>query len=192
MWLLIDNYDSFAHILHHYLLRLEKDVRVYRNDSITIEEIRLLNPERIIISPGPLTPDLAGITLAVIEQFHKTIPILGICLGHQALGQYFGAKVVKAIRPVHGKTSVIRHDNSPMFTGIPVEYKVMRYHSLVIEKWQNSIIMPLAFAENGELMALQIKGLPCWGLQFHPESILTEYGFQLLVNWDKICKEKIW
>ena len=192
MWLLIDNYDSFTHILHHYLLHLHSDIVIVRNDKITIAEIIALAPERIIISPGPQTPQLAGITMAAIARFHQTTPILGICLGHQALGEFFGGKLQQSARPFHGKTSVIKHDNSALFKGLPSDFKVMRYHSLIITEWENTAIRPLAFTENKELMAMQISGFPCVGIQFHPESILTEHGRTMLQNWDIMCNEKIW
>lgn len=191
MWILIDNYDSFTHMLHHYLLQLNDDVRVFRNDVITIAEIEKLNPERIIISPGPKTPGQAGITMPLITAFHDKIPILGICLGHQALAEFFGARLTKALKPVHGKTSVISHTGNALFDHIPAAFKAMRYHSLVIEDWQHTGLLPLAFTVSGELMAFRHEALPLTGIQFHPESVLTEYGLQILINWDNICNENL-
>lgn len=189
MWVLIDNYDSFTHMLHHYLLQLNDDVRVFRNDVITIAEIRELNPERIIISPGPETPSKAGITMQLIEAFYDKVPILGICLGHQAIAEFFGARLVKASKPVHGKTSEMLHTDNTLFNSVPSGFKAMRYHSLVIEDWQDTGITPLAFTASGTLMAFRHETLPLTGIQFHPESILTEYGLQILTNWDNICNE---
>lgn len=187
MWVLIDNYDSFTHILHHYLLQLYDDVRIFRNDTITIPELIALNPERIIISPGPQTPKGAGVTNAVIHQFVTQIPILGICLGHQALGEYFGASLVHAAKPVHGNTSAVFHNGDRLFEDIPAVFNAMRYHSLVLKDWEASVVIPLAFTEEKELMAFRHKAFPATGIQFHPESILTEYGLRLLRNWDKDC-----
>jgi anthranilate synthase/aminodeoxychorismate synthase-like glutamine amidotransferase len=184
MWVLIDNYDSFTHILQHYLLQTGNDCKIYRNDEITLPQLAALKPERIIISPGPETPLQAGICMDVIDHFHKTIPILGVCLGHQALGMYFGAKLVK-VRPMHGKTSWVTHDNHFIFSGIPSPFTVMRYHSLAIENLENTGLSPLAYSDDGVLMALAHKEYPCIGIQFHPESVGTEYGLQLLKNWDQ-------
>jgi len=188
MWVLIDNYDSFTHILHHYLLQLHIDVRVFRNDAITLQELIALDPERIIISPGPQTPKEAGITNEVIGHFVTRIPILGICLGHQALGAYFGAELTLASRPVHGNTSPIIHDGNGLFKGIPSGFNAMRYHSLILKHWEGKSVIPLAFTPEKELMAFRHETYPATGIQFHPESILTEYGLQLLRNWDETCR----
>lgn len=187
MWVLIDNYDSFTHILHHYLLQLYPDVKVFRNDAITVSELIALNPERIIISPGPQTPAEAGITNAVIQQFVAQIPILGICLGHQALGVYFGAKLVHAVKPIHGSTSSIFHEGSGLFQHIPNGFDAMRYHSLVLNDWDTLPVIPLAFTEQKELMAFRHNTFPATGIQFHLESVLTEYGLPILRNWDIDC-----
>lgn len=183
MWILIDNYDSFTFILNDYLKQFEKNILVFKNDEITIQEIELLAPNRIIISPGPKQPKNAGIVLEIIAHFHQKIPILGICLGHQALGQFFGAKLSKALIPLHGKTSIVLHNNNGVFDGIPQGFKVARYHSLIISELENTHLLPLAFTVQQELMAFQHVEYPCIGLQFHPESILTEFGFHLLRNW---------
>jgi len=188
MWILIDNYDSFTHILHHYLLQLHPNVLVFRNDAIELAEIIALHPDRIVISPGPQTPNEAGITNEVVRYFTPKIPVLGICLGHQALGVYFGAVLNKAIRPVHGSTSAIIHNNDALFHSIPKHFEAMRYHSLIIENFEDTDIVPLAFSEEGELMIFKHTSFPAMGIQFHPESILTEYGLQLLRNWDELFK----
>ena len=188
MWILIDNYDSFTHILHHYLVQLHDDVIVLRNDEVSLAEIITLNPDRIIISPGPQTPAEAGISNEVIKYFVSKIPILGICLGHQALGVYFGAMLNKAVQPVHGSTSTILHKRDTLFENIPETFQAMRYHSLIIEGFEKTDIIPLAFSESNELMAFKHKLYPATGIQFHPESILTTVGIQILQNWDKQYK----
>jgi anthranilate synthase/aminodeoxychorismate synthase-like glutamine amidotransferase len=189
MWVLIDNYDSFTHILHHYLLQLHDDVVVYRNDALTIEEIKILNPDRIIISPGPKTPLDAGITNEVIRHFFNRKPILGICLGHQALGTFFGGTLSKATRPVHGSTTPVFHSKEGLFANIPSAFNVMRYHSLVIKDWEQTAIKPLAFTADHELMAFSHEQYPVVGIQFHPESILTEHGHQILSNWKDMFQD---
>ena len=183
MYLLIDNYDSFTYILRDYLLQLKIDCRVYKNDEIDIAGIQNLSPQKIIISPGPETPEKSGICMEVIHHFHQTTPILGICLGHQAIGQYFGASLSHAPYPLHGKTSWVAHRNHPLFHNIPSPFEVMRYHSLILENIPQDIIT-LAYAEDDKsVMAIAHKDYPCVGLQFHPESIGTKYGLEILKNW---------
>lgn len=186
MWALIDNYDSFTHILHHYLLQLHPDVRVFRNDEINVVTLAELGPDRIIISPGPQTPAEAGITNEVIARFYQNIPILGVCLGHQALGMFFGAALAKARRPVHGMTSAVFHKHDALFKGIPSGFEAMRYHSLVLKEWEHTSLQPLAFTSEKELMAFRHPVFPVTGIQFHPESILTGYGARLLENWQQL------
>ena len=186
MWVLIDNYDSFTYILHDYLLQTGHECVVYRNDEVSIPQLIEINPDRIVISPGPETPLQAGITMDVIDHFHKHIPILGVCLGHQALGMYFGAKLVRTAYPMHGKTSEISHTSHPLFKGIPSPFTAMRYHSLAVAEFKNTPLEVLASTDDGTIMALAHKQHPCMGVQFHPESVGTEYGLQLLKNWAEI------
>lgn len=182
MWVLIDNYDSFTWILQHYLLQTGHECVVYRNDAITVDELIGLAPERLIISPGPETPQQAGISMAAIAHFYDKIPILGVCLGHQALGMFFGAKLVHAGYPMHGKTSPVHHSGHPLFAGIPSPFVAMRYHSLVLEKVEGTGLEVLAQTEDA-IMAVRHTQYPCTGIQFHPESAGTEHGLQLLKNW---------
>jgi anthranilate synthase component II len=182
--LLIDNYDSFTYNLAQYLGELGAEVRVERNDAVTVDEVARLAPERIVISPGPCTPNEAGISLELIGRLAGTMPILGVCLGHQAIGQAFGGKVVRAPRVMHGKTSPIEHDGSGLFAGIPSPMQATRYHSLVVEPGSlPDALRVTARTAEGEIMALAHKSLPVWGVQFHPESILTTDGKKLLANF---------
>ncbi len=183
MWVLIDNYDSFTYILHDYLLQTGNECAVYRNDEISVQQLEQLNPSRIIISPGPETPLQAGITMDVIDHFHKHVPILGVCLGHQALGMYFGAKLVHTAYPMHGKTSEITHNGHALFKDVPSPFTAMRYHSLAVNSFENTPIEILAATNDGTVMALAHKQYPCIGVQFHPESVGTEFGLRLLKNW---------
>jgi anthranilate synthase/aminodeoxychorismate synthase-like glutamine amidotransferase len=184
MWALIDNYDSFTYILHHYLLQTGHDCRVFRNDEITVKELEAQHPERIIISPGPETPLQAGITMHVIKHFHQTTPILGICLGHQALGMFFGGSLVRIAYPMHGKTSEISHNGHPVFQGISSPFTAMRYHSLAIENLQDTGLQPIAHScDDNVVMAVAHERFPCIGIQFHPESIGTNEGLKMLKNW---------
>jgi len=178
MILLIDNYDSFTYNLYHQLSEFEDDIQVVRNDAVTVEEIRLLNPQAIVISPGPGTPSEAGICIQIIKQLYKEFPILGVCLGHQAIGEAFGANVTNAKHILHGKTSLIEHTKTGLFERMNEEVEVMRYHSLVIEKGTlTSDFHVDAYAkDDGEIMAIHHKEYPLFGLQFHPESIGTEQG----------------
>jgi len=189
MLLMLDNYDSFTYNLVQYFGELGADVHVHRNDKITIEEIEALNPEKIVISPGPCTPNEAGISLEVIKHFAGKKPILGVCLGHQSIGQAFGGDIIHAGEIMHGKTSPIHHNNSSVFKGLPNPVIATRYHSLVIDK--NTIpdcfeITAWTQTDDGELdeiMGIRHKTLPIEGVQFHPESILTEQGHELLKNF---------
>ncbi len=186
MILMIDNYDSFTYNIVQYCLELGADLKVIRNDELTIEEIEALHPEKIIISPGPATPNEAGVCLDVIKYFADKVPILGICLGHQAIGQAFGGDVVKAPNMMHGKTSQIEVVNpSCIFEGLPKEFTQTRYHSLIVKKdTMPDIIEPLAYSkDDNELMALKIKGKNIYGVQFHPESVMSEYGKEILKNF---------
>jgi len=189
MLLMIDNYDSFTYNLVQYLGELGADVEVHRNDEITVEEIRAKNPERLMISPGPCTPDEAGISMAAIKAFAGVIPILGVCLGHQSIGQVFGGKIIHAKEIMHGKTSLIYHNNSHVFKGLKNPYTATRYHSLVIEKESLPDCLEItawtqtADGEMDEIMGVRHKTMNVEGVQFHPESILTEYGHDLLNNF---------
>ena len=188
MLLLIDNYDSFTYNLYQYFCELDADVIVRRNDDLTLEQIEALAPSHLVISPGPCTPNDAGISLAAIEHFAGKIPLLGVCLGHQALGQVFGANVVRARQVMHGKTSAIRHTNSGVFHGLNNPLTVTRYHSLILEKETLPDCLEItAWSErNGEpdeIMGVRHRTLDVEGVQFHPESILSEQGHQLLNNF---------
>ena len=185
MILLIDNYDSFTYNLYQYFGELDEEVVVIRNDQLTIQDIAELTPEAIVLSPGPGRPENAGICVEVIREYYQTIPILGICLGHQAIGYAFGATIKRAENIMHGKTSSIIHDSISLFSNLPQHLEVMRYHSLVIDQQTlNHLIVPLAFSEDDhELMAIKHKQYPLYGLQFHPESIGTLHGKQILSNF---------
>ena len=185
--LVIDNYDSFTWNIVQYLQVLEADVHVFRNDKITIEEIQEMAPDRILVSPGPCDPDKAGISLRVIEHFQGSIPIFGVCLGHQSIGQAFGGKVVRSKVLMHGKTSPIHHDNSGVFYGLPNPFLATRYHSLAVERETLPDCLEVtAWTEDGEIMGLRHKEMHVEGVQFHPESILTESGMELLANFLEI------
>lgn len=190
MILMIDNYDSFTYNIVQYFYDLGEDVIVKRNDEITIQDIEQMEGiDSIVISPGPCTPNEAGISVETIRRFKGRYPILGVCLGHQSIGQAFGAKIIKAKCLMHGKTSDIYHDGKGLFEGIPSPFKAVRYHSLVIdEKTLPEDIQITARSEDGEIMAIEHKTYPIWGVQFHPESILTEYGKKILENFLKLAK----
>ena len=180
----IDNYDSFVYILVQYLGELGADLHVHRHDEITIDEIKALEPDAILISPGPGTPDDAGISLQVIEELGPTTPILGVCLGHQCIGQVFGGEVVRAPSVMHGKTSRITHEHKGLFEGLDPQLTVTRYHSLVVEPDSIPDVLEVtARSEDGVVMGLRHKTLPIEGVQFHPESVLTEAGHQMLKNF---------
>ena len=189
MLLMIDNYDSFTFNLVQYLQVLGAEVEVVRNDAMTVDEIEKLAPQRIVISPGPCTPNEAGVSLEVIERLGPTTPILGVCLGHQSIGQAYGGKVVRAGRIMHGKTSPIRHQGQGVFAGLPDGYEATRYHSLVVERASLPQALEVtAWTENAdgsfeEIMGLRHREFPVEGVQFHPESILTEHGHALLKNF---------
>ncbi|MFZ0076583.1 aminodeoxychorismate/anthranilate synthase component II [Exiguobacterium sp. s192] len=183
MIVLIDNYDSFTYNLVQYFGELGQEVRVFRNDAITLEEIEALAPDHLVISPGPCTPNEAGISLEAIRYFAGRLPILGVCLGHQAIGQVFGGKVVRAKTLMHGKVSLLTHDGSGMFAGIEQETPVTRYHSLVVERESFPDALTMTAEADGEIMALRHKELPIVGVQFHPEAILTRDGKQMLKNF---------
>jgi anthranilate synthase component 2 len=189
MLLMIDNYDSFTYNVVQYLGELKADVQVYRNDEISIEQIEALNPERIVVSPGPCTPNEAGVSMEVIKTFAGKLPILGICLGHQSIGQVFGGDVVRARKVMHGKVSLMHHNNKGVFKGLTNPFEATRYHSLVIDK--NTLpdcleITAWTQLEDGsvdEIMGVRHKELDIEGVQFHPESILTQHGHDLLANF---------
>ena len=184
MILVIDNYDSFTYNLVQYLGELGAEVVVYRNDAITVEGIRELQPERLLISPGPGTPDTAGVTLEAIRAFADHMPILGVCLGHQAIGQAFGGKVVRAPYLMHGKMSEICHDSATVFRGLPYRFRATRYHSLIVEKASLPDTLEVsATTPDGIIMGLRHRDLPVEGVQFHPESVMTEHGKSLLENF---------
>ena len=189
MMLMIDNYDSFTYNLVQYLGELGADVLVHRNDKISLEEIEKLKPQRIMISPGPCTPNEAGVSMQVIEKFAGKLPILGVCLGHQSIGQVFGGKIIHAKQIMHGKTSMIHHNNTGVFSGLSNPYVATRYHSLVIEKESLPDSLEItAWTENedgsmDEIMGVRHKEYAIEGVQFHPESILTEHGHDLLRNF---------
>lgn len=184
MLLMIDNYDSFTYNLVQYFGELGEDVRTVRNDEITLEEIVALKPARICISPGPCTPHEAGVSIPVLQQLGGTLPILGVCLGHQAIGAAFGGKVVRAQHVKHGKTDLLHHTGVGVFKDLPNPYTVTRYHSLAIERSSLPDCLEVtAWTEDGEIMGVRHKSFDIEGVQFHPESILTEHGHQLLQNF---------
>ncbi len=184
MLLVIDNYDSFTFNLVQYFGQLGVEQRVYRNNEITPAEALALNPDRVLLSPGPCSPREAGVTLDIIKAFAGKKPILRVCLGHQAVGQYFGGNVIRADRLMHGKTSPILHHNSDVFRGLPQAFKATRYHSLLVDRATFPAALEItAETEEGEIMGLRHKTLPIWGVQFHPESIATEGGMNILKNF---------
>ena len=196
MLLMIDNYDSFTFNIVQYLRELGEDVRVYRNDEINVAEIQQLSPDLIVISPGPCTPNEAGISMEVVQAFESKIPILGICLGHQSLSQVFGGNIIKAGQVMHGKTSLIHHTGQDVFAGLTNPFTATRYHSLVVEKESlPDCLEVIAWTENddgemGEIMGVRHRQFAITGVQFHPESILTEYGHELLGNFLNLAKGK--
>lgn len=182
--LMIDNYDSFVYNLVQYLREMGREVAVHRNDRINPDQVERLKPNRIIISPGPCTPGEAGVSLELIRRFAGRIPILGVCLGHQAIGQTFGGRVVRAARPMHGKTSLIRHDGRGIFAGLPPSLEVGRYHSLVVSpEGLPDCLEVTAATASGEIMGLRHREYYVEGVQFHPESVLTRHGREMLANF---------
>ena len=192
MILLIDNYDSFSHNLARYFQELGCELEVVRNDAITVADIDPAKIQAIVISPGPCTPNESGVSLEVIRQFAGIIPIMGVCLGHQAIGQVFGATVTNALQVRHGKLSGVKHYGDRLFTNIPQQFVVTRYHSLVIDPASiPDCLQVIAWSDDGEtpeIMAVKHKDLPVWGVQYHPESLLTEYGHQVLLNFLLLAK----
>ena len=184
MLLMIDNYDSFTYNLVQYFGELGQEVQVFRNDEISLDQIAALKPDHLVISPGPCTPNEAGISVAAIDRFAGQIPILGVCLGHQSIGQAFGGKIVHAKQLMHGKTSEIHHQDVGVFAGLPDRFTATRYHSLVIERESLPECLEItAWTDDGEIMGVRHKTLAVEGVQFHPESILTEHGHALLENF---------
>jgi len=185
---MIDNYDSFTYNIVQYCRELGADLKIIRNDEMSVKEIEALNPQKIIISPGPASPDEAGVTLDVIDYFQDKLPILGICLGHQSIAQVFGGDVVRAKNMMHGKTSKIKHSPCKIFDALPEEFTATRYHSLIVDK--NTLpknIEPTAYSmDDNEIMALKIKDKDIYGVQFHPESIMSEYGHEIIGNFLKL------
>ena len=187
MVLVIDNYDSFTYNLVQYLGEMQVEMQIHRNDKVSIEEIRALQPERILISPGPCSPRESGLSNDIIRTFSSRIPTLGVCLGHQCIGHVFGGNVIVNYRMMHGKTSLIKHNGKDLFEGMPNPFTATRYHSLVIQRETLPDCLELtAETAEGEIMGVRHKQFPIWGVQFHPESILTENGRQILRNFLKL------
>lgn len=184
MLLVIDNYDSFTYNLVQYFGQLGVEQKIFRNDAITVEEALALDPDRVMISPGPCSPNEAGVSLDMIAAFAGKKPLLGVCLGHQSIGQHFGGRVVRAERLMHGKTSPVRHRNTDIFRGLPNPMEATRYHSLLVERESLPDCLEItAETEEGEIMGLAHRTLPVWGVQFHPESIATQEGMKMLENF---------
>jgi len=183
MLVVIDNYDSFTYNLVQYFGELGQEIKVFRNDQVTVDEVRALNPDHIVISPGPGEPDDGGVSLEVLKELGATTPILGVCLGHQCIGQAYGGEVTRAPRLMHGKTSNVYHEGKGLFFGVPSPFQATRYHSLIVEEPMPDVLEVTAQSADGEIMALQHKTLPIFGLQFHPESILTPCGKRMLQNF---------
>jgi anthranilate synthase/aminodeoxychorismate synthase-like glutamine amidotransferase len=191
MILMIDNYDSFTFNIVQYLGQMGEDVRVFRNDKITLGEINKLKPQAIFLSPGPRTPREAGITAEIVRNFYTSVPIMGICLGHQSIGYAFGGEVIRAERIMHGKTSMVRHDGKTIFAGLPNPFSAGRYHSLIVKREPLPDCLEVsAETEEGEIMGLRHKQYPVEGIQFHPESVLTPQGKRILKNFLKITSRK--
>ena len=192
MLLMIDNYDSFTYNLVQYFRELGEEVEVHRNDRISVAEIIRRQPDRLVVSPGPCTPTEAGISVIAIQQLAGKLPILGVCLGHQAIGQAFGGRIVRADRLMHGKTSPVYHDNREPFTGLDQPFDATRYHSLVVERSTFPDCLEItAWTAEDEIMGMRHRELPLWGVQFHPESILTREGMHLLKNFLEMTDKNI-
>lgn len=188
MILIVDNYDSFVHNLGRHFQRLGRDVVVKRNDTLSVPQIRALNPLAIVLSPGPCAPLQAGRSLEIVRELHQDFPMLGVCLGHQTIAEALGAKVVRAKSPVHGRTSLVVHTSGGLFTGLPIPMTVCRYHSLVVDYSSlPSGLSANALADGDVVMAIEHESLPVFGVQFHPEAILTEHGYELLANFLRLA-----
>ena len=188
--LMIDNYDSFTYNLVQYLGELGADVDVRRNDAVTLDEVAALRPEGVVISPGPCTPREAGVSVPLIQRFAGALPILGVCLGHQALAEVYGGRVVRAARLMHGKTSPILHKGRGVFAGLDNPFEATRYHSLIVERESLPAVLEImAWTPEGEIMALRHKEHETWGVQFHPESVLTRPGLRLIENFLTLCRQ---
>lgn len=190
--LLIDNYDSFAYNLVQYFGELGCDLTVWRNDAFTLDDVRQLNPDAIVVSPGPCTPSEAGRSVEVVRELGPQFPVLGVCLGHQSIGEAFGAKVERAKRPVHGKTSPVRHEQTDLFAGLPEDVRVTRYHSLLVRDLPPELVATAWTTDPDEevIMALRHRDHPIYGVQFHPESIETQGGMDMLRNFLKVVEER--
>jgi anthranilate synthase/aminodeoxychorismate synthase-like glutamine amidotransferase len=188
--LLLDNYDSFTYNLYDYVRQAGAECVVVRNDASDLLAFSPDDFDAVVLSPGPGRPEEAGLMPDLLAAWHRHLPILGVCLGHQAIGAFWGAKVVRAPVPMHGKTSRIQHNQHPIFTGTPRHFRVMRYHSLAVTGWERTPLRPLAWSDDGVLMAMEHHSLPIVGVQFHPESALTEYGLTLIRNWVSWAKKQ--
>lgn len=188
--LLLDNYDSFTYNLYDYLVQAGANCLVVRNDAPDLLAFEPGDFDAVVLSPGPKRPQDAGLMPHLIAAWHNRLPMLGICLGHQALGAFFGASIIKASEPMHGKTSLVRHSGHPLFDGIAPYFSVMRYHSLIIKSLEGTPLLPIAHSDDGVIMALAHSTLPLLGVQFHPESILTESGKQIVSNWIEMLRRQ--
>lgn len=188
MLLVIDNYDSFVYNLARYFEQLRQPTLVVRNDCIDVQQIRWIAPQAIVLSPGPCTPNEAGCCLELIRELHRELPILGVCLGHQAIAAAFGGRVVCSGNPIHGRSSAVFHDNGPLFDGVPHRFRAGRYHSLIVEEATlPQELEVLARGRDGVVMAIGHRSLPVYGVQFHPESVLTEHGYRILANFLRLA-----
>ncbi|MCS6929446.1 MAG: aminodeoxychorismate/anthranilate synthase component II [Saprospiraceae bacterium] len=189
--LLLDNYDSFTYNLYDYLRQAGTTCIVLRNDAPDLLAFSSDDFDAVVLSPGPGRPEEAGLMLDLLAAWHQHLPILGVCLGHQAIGAFWGASVGRAPKPMHGKTSIVWHTGHPLFAHIPRRFRVMRYHSLAVTGWENTPLRPLAWADDGVLMAMVHRSLPIAGVQFHPESALTEHGLTFIRNWVRWAQQKL-